>query len=190
MSKTIKNLKNKKFGLLTPVEFLRTVTPSNRKVIYWVCKCDCGKTHKVLSSNLQNGNTTSCGCNNGKLAIGQSALNALYTIYKHSAKRRNLEFNLSKDIFTAFTKTNCFYCGSSPKSEYFHPNGRGNGSYIYNGLDRLDNNQGYLKSNCVACCPDCNKAKLTRTVKEYEKWILTSADYIKTRTNKDITSIV
>lgn len=28
----------------------------------WVCLCDCGQTKKVLSGNLTNGDTQSCGC--------------------------------------------------------------------------------------------------------------------------------
>lgn len=34
--------------------------------IYYSCKCECGKTVVVRSSNLLKGNTTSCGCNRGK----------------------------------------------------------------------------------------------------------------------------
>lgn len=27
---------------------------------WWICKCDCGREHEVVSSSLKNGNTTSC----------------------------------------------------------------------------------------------------------------------------------
>lgn len=37
-------------------------TKSNRKIITWICKCDCGNTIQVDSNNLRTGNTTSCGC--------------------------------------------------------------------------------------------------------------------------------
>lgn len=39
---------------------------------YWHCKCDCGNEVDVLLTNLQSGNTTSCGCINskGQMKIG------------------------------------------------------------------------------------------------------------------------
>lgn len=30
--------------------------------IAWICKCSCGNTRAVLSQNLNNGTTKSCGC--------------------------------------------------------------------------------------------------------------------------------
>lgn len=30
----------------------------------WLCRCDCGTTRTVVSNNLKNGSTTSCGCAN------------------------------------------------------------------------------------------------------------------------------
>jgi len=48
------NLIGKKFGALTPIEYLGQSK--------WKCKCDCGIFTEVLASNLARGNTTSCGC--------------------------------------------------------------------------------------------------------------------------------
>lgn len=33
-----------------------------RKLLYWICQCDCGETTTVLSESLRNGKTGSCGC--------------------------------------------------------------------------------------------------------------------------------
>ena len=35
----------------------------------WKCKCDCGSTSVVLSSNLRTGHTKSCGCFNNETRI-------------------------------------------------------------------------------------------------------------------------
>jgi len=35
------------------------------------------------------------------------------------------------------------------------------------GIDRWDNSQGYLADNVVPCCKDCNRAKNTRTPREF-----------------------
>ena len=48
-----------RFGKLTVVK----KGPRVNRNLVWVCKCDCGKTKTIYQSNLQNGKTRSCGCN-------------------------------------------------------------------------------------------------------------------------------
>lgn len=50
-----KNLTNKKFHRLI------AITYNNGE---WLCKCDCGNFHKVISGNLISGRVKSCGCLN------------------------------------------------------------------------------------------------------------------------------
>lgn len=64
--------------------------------------------------------------------------------YKRDAGRRGYEFSISKEEFMSFWQKNCHYCGS------FIPT---------IGIDRVDNKQGYVLSNCVPCCFDCNRGK-------------------------------
>jgi len=33
-----------------------------RSCVYWLCRCDCGKEHTALGSNLRGGRAQSCGC--------------------------------------------------------------------------------------------------------------------------------
>ena len=47
-----------------------------------------------------------------------------------------------------------------------------NGSYTYNGIDRLDNSLGYTLDNVVASCWDCNRAKQDLTVGDFLIWVL------------------
>jgi hypothetical protein len=42
--------------------------------------------------------------------------------------------------------------------------------FVYNGLDRVDNTLGYLPGNVVACCTQCNGAKLNYTQEEFLFW--------------------
>lgn len=59
----IKNLTGQKFGMLTVLKMdLNYNKDKSRKRIFWICKCDCGNTTTVETSNLQNGHTKSCGC--------------------------------------------------------------------------------------------------------------------------------
>ena len=57
---TIKNLNGKSFGRLE-VLGLAGQRPSNRQTL-WLCRCACGKFKVIGGSELQTGNTSSCGC--------------------------------------------------------------------------------------------------------------------------------
>lgn len=66
------DLTNQKFGFLTCIE--KDKERSYPRKIYWKCKCDCGNEVSVLTANLRNGNTQSCGCtskSHGEIKICQ-----------------------------------------------------------------------------------------------------------------------
>lgn len=91
--------------------------------------------------------------------------------YKGNAKKRGLEFNLSLEFMEKLFKSNCFYCGISPyKVMQKHHN---NGPYIYNGIDRKDNDLGYIEDNCVACCERCNYLKSSYSLSQFLELIRT-----------------
>lgn len=69
----------KRFGKLEVVSFYESKPRLNRRhgtLVYWNCRCDCGKTRIVLGSDLRKGHTKSCGClkynNNGWAGIAGS----------------------------------------------------------------------------------------------------------------------
>lgn len=78
-----------------------------------------------------------------------------YSEYQTSARVRNLQFELSCDQFEEMVKQVCYYCG-----------GRSEGK-IFNGIDRISNNEGYILDNCVSCCKGCNYAKGTKSEEAY-----------------------
>ena len=80
--------------------------------------------------------------------------------YREGAVGRGLVFDLDKDQFRQLTSSLCYYCGCLPKFKKMrkskHPHW---GDYVYNGIDRMDNNIGYVMDNCVTCCRTCNRGK-------------------------------
>ena len=52
------DLRGVRFGRLLATHFLRF----NKTIAVWYCVCDCGNETAVLSTNLKNGGTRSCGC--------------------------------------------------------------------------------------------------------------------------------
>lgn len=58
-----KDLTGQRFGRLTVIERAEDgVAPSGSKKIRWLCQCDCGTTKIVCGSELNKGDTRSCGC--------------------------------------------------------------------------------------------------------------------------------
>jgi hypothetical protein len=63
---------------------------------------------------------------------------------REAKKGRLLKSYLSFDAFVAMHGNTCVYCGCISMKL---------------GLDRKDNEQGYIKDNVVPCCKRCNKVK-------------------------------
>lgn len=172
MNKNFKDLTNKKFNKLTVIDFYKRVKTNKNTSYryYWKCKCDCGNISIVRGDSLINDKVKSCGClRKDRLGYSVASRNSLYSNYKNSAIRRGYNFNLTINEFEKLTKSNCFYCGIEPKQIF--KNNFNNGNYIYNGIDRIDNSEGYFLENCVPCCGDCNLSKGTKTYDEFIDWI-------------------
>jgi len=149
------DLRKQKFGML---QVLDHPIIRRKSKTFFKCKCDCGNIKEIEGWNLRNGITTSCGCKN-KLPKGESACRFIFGMYKRQGLSRGHKFELTLDMFKAITQQNCFYCGSKPSNVCDKSSSNANGSYIYNGIDRWDNNKGYVINNVVPCCKNCNSMK-------------------------------
>ncbi len=141
----------------------------------WKCVCDCGTERTIRGVSLREGRTKSCGCyskqlHSGnkykRLEYGQAAFNALYASYKKGAKKRDLEFEITKAQFKEITTKNCYFCNREPEQ------GKGKnplayGDFIHNGIDRKENHKGYTLENSIPCCIRCNWAKGTLSKDEF-----------------------
>jgi hypothetical protein len=158
------DLIGQRFGKLVVVG--RTNKGKKSKSVRWECMCDCGNTSFPTTAHLRNSGITSCGCMLGNpLPNGQAALNWYYSEYKSSAKKRGIEFCLSKEEFKKLTSANCFYCGQEPNRT--RRTSKNTGEYIHNGIDRVDNSKGYILGNCVSCCKECNIMKMDLSIAEF-----------------------
>jgi hypothetical protein len=162
------DLTEKRFGKLVAIK--KVNKPENLKGTnsYWLCKCDCGKEKIIKGVDLIRNKSTSCGCNRRK-EEGKASSHTVYSTYKIRAKEKNISFALSEEEFLEIVKKDCFYCGEKPSNIY--RNGNTNGSFIYNGIDRIDSSIGYTKNNVVCCCKKCNWAKQKYSQKEFSDWV-------------------
>jgi len=74
-----------------------------------------------------------------------------YSDYRRRALKKQLDFVITPDDYNSIIKKDCYLCGK--KNEDSHKNG----------IDRIDNNVGYISSNVKPCCCECNYIK-----KDYE----------------------
>lgn len=76
-----------------------------------------------------------------------------YDVYKRNCNETGKIFSIPREEFDCLVHLPCYYCGDMTD---------------INGIDRVDNNKGYISGNCVPCCKTCNfmKGKLS-----YDKFI-------------------
>lgn len=169
VGKRIEDLTGRRFGRLIVIKFHERI--KNRGT-FWLCMCDCGNEKIIRATNLKSGDTKSCGCwareHNAKPA-GEASFIKLYLHYRGQAQMRGLLWKLTKEEAKRLFTSSCFYCGAAPSQVIYRK--RANGSFTYNGIDRVDNKQGYSIENCVACCGQCNRAKTDMSINEFKNWV-------------------
>jgi len=192
-----------KFGLLTVINYSYTKNEGKRgsRRIY-LCRCECGKEKEIVGCYLTTGNTRSCGhlqtigirkaiqakqkiFIKKKQTPEQILRNEKFAVYKAGAKRRNLDFKLTKEEFYKLIFNNCFYCNSIPNNIHkFH---RGKHTLKYNGIDRKHNNIGYIIENCVTCCTICNTAKSNLSFYDWFVYLNNLVAYRRSLNEKETT---
>jgi 5-methylcytosine-specific restriction endonuclease McrA len=152
-----------------------TVSDKGRNARYnsmWECRCLCGYQGIVRASLVLSDQASKCNGNHTAvhgLPDGESSFRALFNSYRQSAGTRGHLFDLDLDNFRDITQGDCFYCGIEPRQIHRVHNAKT--TYTYNGIDRKDNTQGYILSNCVPCCWQCNKIKSVMPYDDFIAWI-------------------
>lgn len=172
----LKELIGKKFNRLTLLEDRGTKVKKGGRA--FLVRCECG-TEKIVSYQLiKDGSVKSCGClrseNSRAMLKGQTwsrlperegGLSRVIISYKANARKRNIEWYLSREEVRTLTSQNCYYCNSKPNlvSRTSKTNmtieGLKRSEYLWNGLDRINNSLGYTMENTRPCCQICNWMK-------------------------------
>lgn len=169
----VKDKIGQRFGKLTVKAFLGTRKEYEQWRSYWLCDCDCGNEHEVAGACLhQRENCTkSCGCSH-TIPDNGSAFNDLYATYQRSSFNRGIVFNLPRDLFRELIARPCYYCGRLPYVKHRK-------RLLYNGIDRINNDVGYLPENSIPCCKECNGAKSKMSASQFIKMCKLITEYQK-----------
>jgi len=156
------------FGICEVVSLLdeRYISPQGKKKLQWVLRClKCGEEKVGTTCNITSGRLSSCYCQCGKESNTRkradsntkhgSGAKEVYGDYARSAGKRGIEFNITLAEATKMFKSDCYYCGAPPSMT----KSRKTEDYLYNGIDRLDNEKVYTPTTTVPCCKTCNRIK-------------------------------
>lgn len=165
-----------RYGRLVVIEYAGT---NNWRNALWLCLCDCGIKVIVTGPSLSRGNTKSCGClkNKPRKPLGRTARNQVHSVYRSHARIRGYVWELSDEEFDKLTAMNCFYCNQPPATCRNPRATYGGGEFIYNGIDRVNNDLGYILENVVTCCEICNRAKKDMSLDDFMGWIARLVTY-------------
>lgn len=155
----------------------RTSKSTGKEFVSWRCLCNCGKEFVTTTKQIRRKQDAvkSCGCLSfknrfiAKLTQEVALLKKVNRLYIDSAKKRNIEWHLDEQYTFALFLKNCFYCGSPPLRTFNYI--KGYKPIKVNGIDRVNNNLGYVADNVVTCCMICNRAKGNLTTQDFKQWI-------------------
>jgi hypothetical protein len=117
----------------------------------------CGEEPIWPSQFLRTKKLKSCRkCRTFAPIIGNAA-NRAFVQYRNNAAELGRAFELTPEHFRNIIYSPCHYCGLLPES--------------HNGIDRVNNDLGYIVGNSVSCCGPCNMAKKVTPKKEFLGWV-------------------
>lgn len=70
-----------------------------------------------------------------------------YYHYKHRANKKRIAFDITNEMYNKMRQSPCYICGKE-------------GNHLHNnGIDRINNQEGYTITNIQPCCSECNYMK-------------------------------
>lgn len=144
---------------------------NSRKMTRYFCRCSCGSKSIVQAVHLRNGVSTRCrDCYESRNGMSdlESVAKLKFSMYRNNAKAKGRVFELTLDTFRALVCSSCFYCGDLPSKPRIGYRGvRRTKSAPVHGVDRKDNDAGYVLDNCVPCCSGCNYMKKNHSISDF-----------------------
>lgn len=182
MKNNLIDITGQKFGMLTAKSKI-CLDDTKKDKTKWLCECECGRTKEVSSYYLRKGLTKSCGNHKSsfkhpELSLEDKTWRRFYLDFVSKSKRGGKkEWDIDLEYLKQVIKQDCYYCGSKPSNVYKGATYKSieYPDIIYQGLDRINSDIGYLINNIVPCCYSCNSSKSNKTQEEFINMCITIA---------------
>ena len=151
-----------------------------------IFKCECGDEFRLSRQyKIKTPDQIKCKqCKRKQNMRPNVGERAVFHRVKSDAVRWGREFTLPFEWFAEAIHAPCHYCGRMDQNSINVASKRSDEWLIkgfkYNGLDRLNNDIGYVIENVVPCCFVCNRAKNSMGYQEFIEYI---NDMIQYRSN-------
>ena len=108
-----------------------------------------------------------------------AARRKLFVHIRSSAKRRELAWTLDFEAWDMLSRANCYLCNSEPLNakKITHKYYKHYDAVVYQGIDRIDPNLGYVQGNVQPCCKTCNFAKASLSLHGFIKHLAKILDH-------------
>lgn len=117
----------------------------------------CGGEIKSPRSHGRKYCSKACRAKGQSLEAGRALRNEAVATYLRHAKERDIPWCLNDAEVDALFAGDCYWCGEPPSNRRHRS--RNNGAFVYNGIDRVENDKPYTPENSVSCCFTCNSMK-------------------------------
>ncbi|MEG0774390.1 hypothetical protein [Clostridium sp.] len=178
--KPSENLSGKKFNMLSVVKFVK----KDKGRFYYEVECDCGNKKVMRSDSIKV--NKHCGGDTHKPEGPELQMDRVEVLkkeeYYQSIIRRSKKLNSQEDNIISFEEFSnivdkeCYYC--EEKGSKIRKDKYSNTEILINGIDRMDNNLGYITKNVVSCCKWCNYSKHESNISYFANWIYRTYNYM------------
>ncbi len=175
----MKDLTGLKFGRWTVINFSHK---DEKRIAYWLCKCDCGTERIVSGNNLTTGKSVSCGCYRSELNSKNHQLGkdkSRTRIYNCWSNMKRRCYNPNNCMYERYGARGVKVCDEwRTNFQNFYQWSLSNGYADNLTIDRIDTNGNYEPSNCrwITNLEQANN-KSTNCFIEYKGQTLTLAQW-------------
>jgi len=145
------DLLGNRFDRLLVIGSRKRARPSGKKVVDWLCRCDCGQERWNTGYDLSAGKTTSCGCRRAEATIARSTIHGSsgtpeFAVWWGMIDRCNRDDNAS---FANYGGRGIKVCPDWQNSFAAFLSDMGKRPDPKFTIERLDNDGNYEPTNCV-----------------------------------------
>ena len=163
--KDFEEFENESFKVLN---FYKSGRNKNDRKLFYNVKCkSCGTESIMLKQSVLDSKSCYHCSGNGVIPDINTIYKRMYASYRNGAISRGLSWELTLEDIKNLSSKNCYYCGIEPLNRTYSKYNKTNREVLTNGIDRIDNNKGYLLENTTTCCSKCNRMKSNFTLDEF-----------------------